>query len=131
MAFVAFNKASDTTSRDGLRINTNAVLYVEVSRPELVGHTMIHMLGQGTTVNAVTDSIDSVFNTLSAGGAALVAAIRHYMAMPPSDGASIVYISPTHVSFIRPNLPVSPDFWVVRFVDGSELQVVHPLPEGL
>ena len=131
MTFVAFNKASDPTSRDGLRINTDAVLYIEVSRPDLVGHTMIHMLGQGPTVNAVTDSIDNVFNALSAGGPTLVAAIRHYMATPPTDGASVVYISPTHVSFVRPNLPVSPDFWVVRFVDGSELQVVHPLPDGL
>ena len=131
MAFVAFNKASDTSSADGLRINTNAVLYVEVSRPELVGHTMIHMLGQGSTVNAVTDAIDSVVNTLSASSPALVAATRHYMAAPPPDGASTVYISPTHVSFIRPNLPTSPDFWVVRFVDGSELRVDHPLPDGL
>ena len=131
MAFAAFNKAFDPTSADGLRINTNAVLYAEVSRPELVGHTMIHMLGQGSTVNAVTDATDSVVNMLSAGGPALVAATRHYMAMPPPDGASTVYISPTHVSFIRPNLPTSPDFWVVRFVDGSELRVDHPLPDGL
>lgn len=131
MAFVAFNKSSDTRSSDDLRINKSAVLYVETSRPDLVGHTMIHMLGQGSTVNAVTESVDNVVSALSAGSEGLVAATRHYMATPPPGGAATVYISPVNVSFIRPNLPVSPDFWVVRFVDGSELQVAGPIPAGL
>jgi hypothetical protein len=32
------------------------------------------------------------------------------------------------VSHIRPNLPLSPEFWYLKFVDGSELRVTDPLP---
>lgn len=131
MPFIAFNKASDPGSADDLRVNTDAVLYIEASRPDLVGHTMIHMLGQGSTVNAVTESVGTVVSSLSNWPASLVAATRHYLAPPPDNGASTVYISPANVSYARPNQPASPDFWVLRFVDGSELRVVHPLPEGL
>ena len=127
MAFIVFNKPFDTTVHDDLRVNGAAVLYVEASRPDLVGQTTIHLLGQGVTVNAVTQSIGTVVSEI--GG--LVAATRHYLAPPPAEGASTVYICPANVSYVRPNLPASPDFWVVRFVDGSELRVVAPLPLGL
>ena len=127
MAFIAFNKAFDPAEPDDLRINTAAVLYVEASRVDLVGQTTIHLLGQGVTVNAVTESIGLVVSEI--GG--LVGATRHYLAPPPAEGASTVYICPANVSFVRPNLPAAPDFWVVRFVDGSELRVVAPLPSGL
>ena len=127
MPFIAFNKAFDPAAPDDLRINTAAVLYVEASRPDLLGHTTIHLLGQGVNVNAVTESIGTVVSEI--GG--LVAATRHYLAPPPEDGASTVYICPANVSYVRPNLPASPDFWVLRFVDGSELRVVAPLPLGL
>ena len=60
-----------------------------------------------------------------------VAAARHYLAPPPAGGASTVYICPKNVSYLRPNLTASTDFWVVRFVDGSELRVIAPWPEGL
>ena len=43
--------------------------------------------------------------------------------MPPEGGANTVYIAPMNVSYVHPNLPASPAFWVVRFVDGSELRV--------
>ena len=127
MSFIAFNKAFDPAAPDDLRINTASVLYVEASRPDLIGQTTIHLLGQGINVNAVTDSIGAVVSEI--GG--LVAATRHYLAPPPEGGASTVYIYPSNVSYVRPNLPVSPDFWVVRFVDSSELRVQHPLPNGL
>ena len=127
MPFIALNKAFDPAAPDDLRINTAAVLYVEASRPDLVGQTTIHLLGQGITVNAVTESIGTVVSEI--GG--LVAASRHYLAPPPEGGASTVYICPTNVSYVRPNLPASPDFWVLRFVDGSELRVAAPLPLGL
>ena len=131
MPFIAFNKASDPTASDDLHINTAAVLYVEASRPDLMGRTTIHMLGQATTVNAVTESIGTVVSAIFDAACPLVACTRHYMAPPPEDGASTVYISPANVSYVRPNLPALPDFWVLRFVDGSELRVLHPLPEGL
>lgn len=131
MLFAAFNKVADPGSCDDLRVNKEAVLYVEASRPDLVGHTMIHMLGQGSTVNAVTESVGAVVSSLSDKPGSLVAATRHYLAPPPDSGASTVYISPVNVSYARPNQPASPDFWVLRFVDGSELRVVHPLSEGL
>ena len=127
MPFIAFNKAFDPDAPEDLRINTAAVLYVEASRLDLVGQTTIHLLGQGVTVNAVTESISLVVSEV--GG--LVAATRHYLAPPPAEGASTVYICPANVSYLRPNLPALPDFWVVRFIDGSELRVAAPLPLGL
>jgi hypothetical protein len=127
MPFIAFNKAFDPDAPDDLRINTAAVLYVEASRIDMIGQTTIHLLGQGVMVNAVTESIGLVVSEI--GG--LVAATRHYLAPPPAEGASTVYICPANVSYVRPNLPALPDFWVVRFVDGSELRVVAPLPMGL
>ena len=127
MAFIAFNKAFDPAGPEDLRINTAAVLYVEGSRLDLVGQTTIHLLGQGVTVNAVTESIGLVVSEI--GG--LVAATRHYLSPPPAEGPSTVYICPTNVSYVRPNLPATPDFWVVRFVDGSELRILAPLPDGL
>lgn len=127
MPFIAFNKAFDPDAPDDLRINTAAVLYVEGSRLDPVGQTTIHTLGQGVVVNAVTQSIGLVVSEI--GG--LIAATRHYLATPPTEGASTVYICPNNVSFVRPNLPALPDFWVVRFVDGSELRILSPLPLGL
>ena len=131
MPFIAFNKASDPAAPDDLRINTNAVLYVEASRPDLLGQTTIHLLGQGTVVNAVTESVGTVVSAMMTSSGSLVGCTRHYLAPPPEGGASTVYIAPANVSYVRPNHPASPDFWVVRFVDGSELRVVAPLPEGL
>ena len=127
MPFIAFNKAFDPETPDDLRINTAAILYVEASRLDLVGQTTIHLLGQGVTVNAITESTSVVVREI--GG--LVPATRHYLAPPPAEGASTVYICPANVSYLRPNLPALPDFWVVRFVDGSELRVMAPLPLGL
>ena len=127
MPFIAFNKAFDPETPDDLRINTAAILYVEASRLNLIGQTTIHLVGQGVTVNAVTESTSVVVREI--GG--LVAATRHYLAPPPAEGASTVYICPGNVSYVRPNLPALPDFWVVRFVDGSELRIVAPLPLGL
>jgi hypothetical protein len=127
MPFISFNKATDPAAPDDLRLNTSAVLYVEASRPDLIGQTTIHLLGQGTAVHAVTESIGKVVTSL--GG--LVGCKRHYLAPPPDDGASTVYISTANVSHVRPNLPASPEFWYVRFVDGSELRIADPLPDGL
>ncbi|HYW56037.1 MAG TPA: hypothetical protein VE934_03705 [Polaromonas sp.] len=127
MPFISFNKATDPLAPDDLRINTSAVLYVEASRAGLVGQTTIHMLGQGTVVNAVTESIGTVVTSI--GG--MVAGKRHYLAPPPDDGASTVYISPANVSHVRPNAPSAPEFWYVKFVDGSEVRIVGPLPDGL
>lgn len=127
MPFIAFNKATDPTARDDLRINTSAVLYVEASRPDLLGQTTIHMLGQGAAVNAVTETISTVVSEIGN----LVAAKRHYLAPPPDGGASTVYIAPWNVSHVRPNLPQAQDFWYIKFVDGSELRIIDPLPGGL
>ena len=131
MSFISFNKVTDPSSPDDLRINPAAVLYIEASRPDLVGKTTIHLLGQDSTVNAVTESLGTVVTAIFQAACPLVACTRHYLATPPDDGASKVYISPANVSFVRPNLPASPDFWVLRFVDGSELRVLDPLPPGL
>lgn len=137
MTFIAFNKATDPTSPDDLRINPEAVLYVEASRTDLLGQTTIHMLGQSTVVNAVTESVGIVVSSIAAALAlirampGLVNAKRHYLAKTPEDGASTVYIAPGNVSYVRPNVPETHEFWYVRFVDGSELRVMDPLPTGL
>ena len=131
MPFIAFNKASDPAAPDDLRINTDAVLYIEASRPDLLGETTIHLLGQGTVVHAVTESVGTVVSAMMRSPGSLVGCTRHYLAPQPEGGASTVYIAPANVSYTRPNHPASPDFWVVRFVDGSELRVIAPLPEGL
>lgn len=127
MAFIAFNKATDPAAPDDLHINIRAVLYVEASRPDLMGQTTIHLLGQASTVQAVTESIGTVVSSI--GG--LVAARRHYLAQPPDDGASTLYLNLENISYARPNAPAAPEFWYVRFVDGSEVRIVAPLPEGL
>ena len=131
MAFISFTKASDHAAPDELRINAMAVLYVEASRPDLIGRTMIHMLGQGALVNAVMESIGTVITALSGDKFNLVECTRHYLATPPHDGPSTVYIAAQNVSYVRPNLPISPIFWVVTFVDGSDLRITDPLPHGL
>ena len=127
MSFIAFNKTTEPLATDDLLVNPRAVLYVEASRPDLIGQTTIHLLGQSEVVNAVEETAGAVVSRL--GG--LVAAQRHYLAAPPPEGPSTVYIAPLNVSYVRPNLPSAPDFWVVRFVDGSELRVLAPLPDGL
>lgn len=127
MPLLCFNKATDPSAPDDLRINPAAVLYVEASRPDLIGQTTIHLLSEGTSVNAVTQSTATVVSAI--GG--LISAKRHYLAPPPDDGASTVYLAPINISHVRPNLPASPDFWYVRFIDGSELRIVDPLPAGL
>ncbi|MBC7549168.1 MAG: hypothetical protein H7224_11105 [Polaromonas sp.] len=127
MNFIGFNKTTEPLALEDLRVNPRAVLFVEASRPDLVGQTTIHLIGQGEMVNAVEETIGTVVSRL--GG--LVAARRHYLAAPPAAGPSTVYVAPLNVSYVRPNVPSAPDFWVVRFVDGSELRVLAPLPEGL
>ena len=127
MPFISFNKATDPLAPDDLRINTSAVLYVEASRASLLGQTTIHVLGQGTVVNAVTESIGTVVSNI--GG--MVSGKRHYLAPTPDDGASTLFISPGNVSHVRPNSPATPEFWYVKFVDGSEVRIVDPLPDGL
>lgn len=135
MSFIALNKASDPTAPDDLRINSAAILYVEASRQEMLGRTTVYLLGQGAVVIAVNEPIDVVVRELAraleADGSELLPATRHYLATPPGTGPSTVFISPVNVSFVRPNLSAAPDFWVVRFTDGSEVRVVHPLPGGL
>ncbi len=127
MPFIAFNKATDPAAPDDLRINTAAVLFIEASRQDQLGETMIHLVGQGETVNAVTQNIGLVVSEI--GG--LVPATRHYLSPPPAEGASTVYICPENVSYVRPNLPAVHDFWYVTFIDGSEVRILDPLPAGL
>lgn len=131
MAFISFTKAADLAAPDDLRINAMAVLYVEASRPAMLGRTMIHMLGQGSVVNAVAEQVGTVISAIFSERCSLVACTRHYLAAPPHEGASTVYVSPANVSFLRPNLRTTPDFWLLIFVDGSELQIADPLPQAL
>ncbi len=101
MPLLSFNKASDPLAPDDLRINPAAVLYVEASRPDLIGQTTIHLLGQGVGVHAVTESLDTVVTAI--GG--LIAATRHYLVPPPDASASTLYLCPRNISHLRPNLP--------------------------
>jgi hypothetical protein len=127
MPILAFNKASDPKWPDDVRIASSAVRYVEESRLGQSNHATIHVLGHRDAGIKVGDSIESVVS--SVGG--LVAATRHYLAGQPADGGSTVYVSAANVSHIRPSTPGKRDFWVVHFIDGSELRIVDPLPAGL
>ncbi|WP_293606122.1 hypothetical protein [Polaromonas sp. UBA4122] len=60
-----------------------------------------------------------------------MASTRHYLTAPPDDGASTVFLCWHNVSYVRHNLPIAPTFWYVRFIDGSELRIVDPLPASL
>ena len=80
MPFISFTKSADLKAPDDLRINSTAVLYVEASRPELMGRTMIHMLGQGALVSAVMEPIGTVITALSGEKFNLVECTRHYLA---------------------------------------------------
>ncbi|HAL37722.1 MAG TPA: hypothetical protein DCP03_06235 [Polaromonas sp.] len=60
MPFISFSKAAGPVAPDDVHINTQAVLCVEASGPDLLGKTMIHLLGQGIAVNAVNESLGTV-----------------------------------------------------------------------
>jgi hypothetical protein len=124
MPIVSFNNASDAGTPDDVRINRDSVRYVEASRPEQKGKTMIHLLGQGEVGIPVVEPLDEVVAAL--GG--LAAAGRHYLAGAGGAGASTVYIATKNVSYLRLNKKAKPAFWYVYFTDGYELRVLDPLP---
>jgi hypothetical protein len=121
---LAFNNASDAATHDDVRINSSAVRFVEASRPEQKGQTMIHLIGQGEVGIPVVEPIDEVIGTI--GG--LAAAGRHYLAGASGGSASTVYVAVANISYLRPNKMVKPAFWYIYFVDGYELRVLDPLP---
>jgi hypothetical protein len=127
MTMLAFNKATDPKWPDDVRIASSAVRYVEVSRIGESNLATIHVLGQRDAGLQVMDSLDAVVAAI--GG--LTAATRHYLAGQPQDGGATVYVAAANISFLRPNTPAKRDFWVIRFIDGSELRIVDPLPVGL
>jgi hypothetical protein len=95
--------------------------------PNKMGKITIHLIGQGINVNAVTESISTVVCEIGA----LVAAKRHCVALPPKGGARTVYTCIAKMRWVRPNLPAMAGFWVLQFVDGSQLRAQHPLAQGL
>jgi hypothetical protein len=124
MSILSFNNASDAATADDVRINSDAVRFVEASRPEQKGNTMIHLIGQGEVGISVVEPVEEVIAAV--GG--LAAAGRHYLAGAAGGGASTVYLAPANVSYMRPNRKASPAFWYVYFSDGYELRVLDPLP---
>jgi hypothetical protein len=106
---------------DDLRINPRAVLLWEASRPDLVSQTTIHMLGgrEARWSCGRRDHRDTVVNRL--GG---LLAARRYLAPPPAERASTVYISPRECEQLcRPyGRLISGSS---GFVDGSGLKCWH------
>ena len=127
MPILSFNNASDAATPDDVRINSSAVRFVEASRPEQKGKTMIHLLGQGEVGIPVVETVDEVIAAI--GG--LAAAARHYLAGAPGGSASTVYVAVANISYLRPNMQAKPAFWYVYFVDGYELRVLDPLPPAM
>jgi len=127
MPIVHFNKATDPSTPDDVRVNTTAVRFVEAAHMEGAAQASIHLLGQGTTAIPVTEPVEVVVAAVEG----LVAATRHYFAGQPGKGGSTVHIAPSTVSYLRPNVPKDPAFWIVCFVDAFELRIVAPLPAGL
>src|SRR3954470_10762364 len=124
MPIVSFNNASDAATPDDLRVNSGAVRFVEVARPEQKGKTMIHLIGQGDAGIPVVEPVEEVIAAL--GG--LAAAGRHYLAGAAGGAASTVYIAINNVSYVRLNKKAKPAFWYIYFTDGYELRVLDPLP---
>jgi hypothetical protein len=126
MPILAFNNASDAAVADDVRINSSAVRFVEASRPEQKGKTMIYLVGQGAVGIPVVESVDEVVAAI--GG--LAAATRHYLA-GAQGSASTVYIAAGNVSYTRASKQATPAFWYIYFTDGYELRVLDPLPSSL
>jgi hypothetical protein len=124
MPILSFNNASDAATPDDVRINSTAVRFVEASRPEQKGQTMIHLLGQGEVGIPVVEPLDHVIAAI--GG--LAAAGRYYLAGASGAHASTVYVSVANISYLRLNKKTKPAFWDLYFVDGYELRVLDPLP---
>lgn len=127
MPILFFNNATDAATRDDVHINPAAVRFVEAALENKLGHTNIHVLGYKVSGIRVTEQIATVLASLPG----LVQATRHYHAGEPAMGASTLFVAPHNLSFIRPNVPKDPTFWILRFTDESELRIVGPLPQGL
>lgn len=124
MPIVCFNNANDAATPDDVRINSNSVRFVEASRPEQKGNTMIHLIGQGEVGIPVVEPLEQVLAAIGN----LAAAGRHYLAGAAGGGASTVYIATGNVSYLRQNKKTKPAFWYVYFTDGYELRIADPLP---
>lgn len=129
MSMISFNKSNDPHPPEEVRINTDAVLYAEATQPDQVGKTVLYLQGEAEKGVFLTDAITVVVDKLGGG---LMPMTRHYLAGPPAAGASIVFVAPSKVSYARPGTPGAMiGFWVIRFIDGSDVRVLGPLPVGL
>lgn len=124
MPIVCFNNANDAGTPDDIRINSDSVRFVEASRPEQKGKTMIHLIGQGEVGIPVVEPLEEVVAALGN----LAAAGRHYLAGAAGGGASLIHIAMRNVSYLRLNKKAAAPFWYVYFTDGYELRIVDPLP---
>jgi hypothetical protein len=124
MPILSFNHAVDAATADDVRINSAAVRFVEASRPEQPGQTMIHLVGQGEVGIPVVEPPDEVIAAI--GG--LAAASRHYLGGTHGVNTSMVYVAANNIGYLRPNKKAKPAFWYMHFVDGYELRVLDPLP---
>ena len=94
MPIMAFNKATDPTTPDDVRINTTAIRFVEAARPGQPSLTVIHVLGEKDAGIAVMEPFDVVVAAI--GG--LVSARRYYAAGQADDGRGGVCIAAANVS---------------------------------
>ncbi len=124
MPILSFNHASDAATPDDVRINTESVRFVEASRPEQKGLTMIYLIGQGEVGIPVAEPLAEVLAAIGS----LAAAGRHYFAGGAGGAASMVYISVSNLSYLRANKQTQGAFWHAYFTDGYELRLCDPLP---
>jgi len=127
MPMLAFNNAADPKTPDDVHVASSAVRFVEESRLGQAALATIHVLGLREAGIQVMDPLDVVVSSI--GG--LTAATRHYLAGQPKDGGSMVFIATANISYIRPSTPDKREFWIIYFIDGTELRIVDPLPAGL
>ena len=127
MPIVRFHKATNPTTLEEVRVQTDAILYVEELPDTQIGRTTIQVTGLHSDGIRITESLAEVLIYLPA----LVSTFRHYHAGAPPEGASVVHIAPHNVSHILPNVSHDPAFWTLHFRDESELRVTHPLPANL
>jgi hypothetical protein len=123
MPIISLNKASHPDVENDIRINTAAVRFVEAAPPNQSGGAVVHMLCAQRI--PVVEDIGRIVAKI--GG--MVPARRKTSGGASTSGDTI-YLSPETISHLRPNTPESPAFWIASFIDGSEILILSPLPQG-
>jgi len=127
MSTIQLCRATNPPTPEAVHINPTAVLFVEAVPEQQVGQTSVQVFGQTQESIRVVDSLAKVLEMLPGS----VAVRRHYHAVIPPDGGSVVHVYPSNVASIVSDTAHEPMFWTITFKDRFELRVKSPLPSTL